>query len=346
METLIRVDSLSEGFSGGILANGSPTSDRGIDVPSSTQATDAPSSTQAIDAPSSTQATEPLGSTHATDPPSNSQDTNSVSNIQEPPSSTQKNREDAGSVGSSSSDGSALRIPRDTREHLQHILSSTPCQVTVVGLVLVDAALVVAVLLLELDHNTRRSLAPIVLHNLSLALLCLFFVEILLKIYAYQFEYFTHKAEVFDGLVVTVALCLDIVYIHSEDAHAGFGLLIVLRLWRVVRIQHGSSGYSTVSLPGSSGYSTVSVTARVVRIQHGVSLPGSSGYSTVSVTARVVRIQHGKCHCQGRQDTARIQTCEIGYNYVTAVSGGSVCTPDCIKLLCDITSVLVSQHTC
>lgn len=43
----------------------------------------------------------------------------------------------------------------------------------------------------------------------------------------------------FDAIVVLVALCLDAVYLHADDARIGTGLIIILRIWRVVRIQNG-----------------------------------------------------------------------------------------------------------
>lgn len=47
------------------------------------------------------------------------------------------------------------------------------------------------------------------------------------------------QGDVFDAVVVIVCFCLDAVYLHSHDAHAGAGFMIVLRLWRVVHIQRG-----------------------------------------------------------------------------------------------------------
>lgn len=78
-----------------------------------------------------------------------------------------------------------------------------------------------------------------VFHYLSLALLTFFMVELAGKLFAYQLEFFHHKFEVFDGLVVIVSFILDIVYITSKDAFDGMGLLILLRLWRVARIVNG-----------------------------------------------------------------------------------------------------------
>lgn len=58
------------------------------------------------------------------------------------------------------------------------------------------------------------------------------------------------QGDVFDAAVVIVCLGLDAAYLHSHDAHAGAGFMIVLRLWRVVHIQRGelSLHYNRTSL--------------------------------------------------------------------------------------------------
>lgn len=76
-------------------------------------------------------------------------------------------------------------------------------------------------------------------HYLSLALVTFFVVELVGKLFAYRQEFFDHKFEVFDGLVVVVSFVLDIAFIFREDAFDGIGLLILLRLWRVARIING-----------------------------------------------------------------------------------------------------------
>ncbi|XP_045617956.1 voltage-gated hydrogen channel 1 [Procambarus clarkii] len=146
--------------------------------------------------------------------------------------------QDTHSLDSMSSDGIALRSRTSVRQQLQHFIRSTRCQVLVVALVVVDTMLVITELLLDLEMNGTPSSIPFFLHTLSLSVLALFIVEIGLKIYAYQFDFFTHKGDVFDAIVVIVALCLDGVYLHAHDAHTGVGLIIVLRLWRVARIQN------------------------------------------------------------------------------------------------------------
>ncbi|XP_041747589.1 voltage-gated hydrogen channel 1 [Coregonus clupeaformis] len=128
------------------------------------------------------------------------------------------------------------------RDSLKRLYSANRFQIVVVCLVILDAIFVLVELLIDvsiidLEHG---HIAPQVFHYLSLALLTFFMVELAGKLFAYQLEFFYHKFEVFDGLVVIVSFILDVVYTASEDAfNASMGLLILLRLWRVARIVNG-----------------------------------------------------------------------------------------------------------
>ncbi|XP_047441628.1 voltage-gated hydrogen channel 1 isoform X2 [Mugil cephalus] len=127
------------------------------------------------------------------------------------------------------------------RDSLKRLYSSEHFQIAVVCLVILDAIFVLAELLIDLavidlEHG---HIAPEVFHYLSLALLTFFMVELAGKMFAYRLEFFQHKFEVFDGLVVVVSFVLDVVFIFHEDAFDGMGLLILLRLWRVARIING-----------------------------------------------------------------------------------------------------------
>lgn len=127
------------------------------------------------------------------------------------------------------------------RDSLKTLYSSDRFQVLVVCLVVLDAFFVLAELLIDLSviKLEHGHIAPEVFHYLSLALLTFFMVELAGKLFAYRLEFFQHKFEVFDGLVVVVSFVLDIVFIFHEDAFDGMGLLILLRLWRVARIING-----------------------------------------------------------------------------------------------------------
>ncbi|XP_029021138.1 voltage-gated hydrogen channel 1 [Betta splendens] len=127
------------------------------------------------------------------------------------------------------------------RDSLKRLYSSDHFQVLVVCLVIMDAIFVLAELLIDLavvklEHG---HIAPEVFHYLSLSLLTFFMVELAGKLYAYRLEFFEHKFEVFDGVVVVLSFVLDVVFIFHEDAFDGMGLLILLRLWRVARIING-----------------------------------------------------------------------------------------------------------
>ncbi|XP_017345402.1 voltage-gated hydrogen channel 1 [Ictalurus punctatus] len=127
------------------------------------------------------------------------------------------------------------------RDGLKNLFSSQRFQIAVVCLVIMDALFVLCELLLDLSiiEVDEHHIAPQVFHYLSLALLTFFIVELAFKLYAFRLEFFHHRFEVFDAIVVIVSFILDIVYISKENAFDGMGLLILLRLWRVARIING-----------------------------------------------------------------------------------------------------------
>lgn len=134
------------------------------------------------------------------------------------------------------------RVPAVTfRDSMKRLFSSERFQIAVVCLVALDALFVLCELLLDLSiiKPDEHKVAPQVFHYLSLALLTFFMVELTLKLFAYRLEFFKHKFEVFDGIVVVVSFVLDIAYIYNEDAFDAMGFLILLRLWRVARIING-----------------------------------------------------------------------------------------------------------
>ncbi|XP_015670934.1 voltage-gated hydrogen channel 1 [Protobothrops mucrosquamatus] len=135
---------------------------------------------------------------------------------------------------------SAPRRPtfRDVMKKLFH---SHKFQILVVCLVILDAVLVLGELLLDLKiiHPDKEEIAPKVLHYLSLSILSLFLVEVSFKLFTYRLEFFHHKFEVLDALVVVVSFILDIVVLFQEHQFEALGLLILLRLWRVARIING-----------------------------------------------------------------------------------------------------------
>ncbi|XP_019616174.1 PREDICTED: uncharacterized protein LOC109463761 [Branchiostoma belcheri] len=79
-----------------------------------------------------------------------------------------------------------------------------------------------------------------VLHVVSILILCIFVVEIALKIYVDRLEFFKNGFHVLDAVVVLVSLGLDIASLVRPSAFTDAGgLLILLRLWRITRIVNG-----------------------------------------------------------------------------------------------------------
>ncbi len=152
-------------------------------------------------------------------------------------------KDDSGSSVTTDSDEATRSEPRTFREKVKHILHTNKFQIVVICLVILDCFLVIIELLLDLrvfelpDHENH--VAPKILHYMSVAILSVFVIEIMVKLYALRLEFFKHKLELFDALVVIVSFVLDIVYRNSEGATNGIGLLIVLRLWRVTRVLNG-----------------------------------------------------------------------------------------------------------
>jgi len=89
-------------------------------------------------------------------------------------------------------------------------------------------------------------------HLLSIAILCIFMAELLLKIWVHGKEFFHSAFEVLDLIIVSLSLVCDLWISRLVEAGGeadGSGnlaaaetasvLLIILRFWRVVRIAHG-----------------------------------------------------------------------------------------------------------
>jgi len=88
--------------------------------------------------------------------------------------------------------------------------------------------------------SPKSALFSQVFHYLSLSILTIFLVEVGFKIFVYGREFFHHKFEVLDSIVVVVSFILDLVLLFREHEFEAVGLLILLRLWRVARIINGT----------------------------------------------------------------------------------------------------------
>lgn len=79
----------------------------------------------------------------------------------------------------------------------------------------------------------------------GLSLLCIFLIEIFLRLYVYRLSFFKRKLELFDSAVVVVAFTLEIILLTVNEASFGSGIIIILRLWRLVRIVNGNQSFKS-----------------------------------------------------------------------------------------------------
>ncbi|KAM6051776.1 voltage-gated hydrogen channel 1 [Theristicus caerulescens] len=157
----------------------------------------------------------------------------------------EEEEEEAGENGAKQLDSEIKLEPTRSRVSFQSMMkklfSSHRFQVVVVCLVILDALLVLGELLMDLKiiHPDKYNITPKVFHYLSLSILTIFLVEVGFKVFVYRWEFFHHKFEVLDGIVIIVSFVLDVVLIFREHEFEAVGLLILLRLWRVARIING-----------------------------------------------------------------------------------------------------------
>ncbi|XP_015919512.1 voltage-gated hydrogen channel 1 [Parasteatoda tepidariorum] len=145
-------------------------------------------------------------------------------------------REDGtSSVMSDTDEDPSLRTYLTFREQLRHILESHKFQIGIIALVLLDSLIVITELILEGRHDELHSNIPHALHYMSITILSIFIIEILIKVYAFGLEFFRHKLEIFDACMVFLSFGLDLTFWNQT----GVTLIIVLRLWRIVRILNG-----------------------------------------------------------------------------------------------------------
>ncbi|CAK0894070.1 unnamed protein product [Prorocentrum cordatum] len=82
--------------------------------------------------------------------------------------------------------------------------------------------------------------AEIVCILLSMTILAVFLAEHLLHMFVLQRQYFSNWHHPFDLFVVIVALSLEI-FALTGNLHVSLGIMVSARLWRFVRIVHGSA---------------------------------------------------------------------------------------------------------
>lgn len=132
-------------------------------------------------------------------------------------------------------------VSRSCHYTLQHMISTNKFQILIVCLVILNCLLVITELLIDLRVFEMHHTSPVaeILHYMSIGILSLFIIEIALKMYVMRQEFFKHRMEVFDAIIVILTFSLDIALAKEEGLISAVGLLIVLRLWRITSILNG-----------------------------------------------------------------------------------------------------------
>ncbi|KAK2466998.1 hypothetical protein APHAL10511_001256 [Amanita phalloides] len=136
------------------------------------------------------------------------------------------------------------------REYVAEFLESHVLHKIVIALITIDAACVLADLcytLLSQDCTPEGPEAPLwleLLSHISLAITTLFLVEIPLTLWAFGFHHYNPLGDkpyaslhIFDALIILTTFALEAV-LHGKGRELA-GLLVVLRLWRLVKLVGG-----------------------------------------------------------------------------------------------------------
>lgn len=139
------------------------------------------------------------------------------------------------------------------RKKLGLALESTPAHFFILALLLIDL-LATVVDVLHTLHNDSRDLSRCIgmveachcsssfntsgswefLYWIGIFVLCVLSLNLIGLLLSFGFAFFRHPGYVLDLVVVVTALCLEI-FLDTETA----GLLVILNLWRIVRVAHG-----------------------------------------------------------------------------------------------------------
>lgn len=126
-----------------------------------------------------------------------------------------------------------------------YIFYTNKFNIIVVVLVILDLFFVIVEFFLDMniievfDYRGGVEFVLKILYYFSFVIFSVFIVEIFVKLYVYRLSFFRYKMEVFDVVIVIVFFIFDIIFRNKEGFESGVGLLVILRLWRVIRIFNG-----------------------------------------------------------------------------------------------------------
>ncbi|KAF8937963.1 hypothetical protein EDD21DRAFT_371854 [Dissophora ornata] len=131
---------------------------------------------------------------------------------------------------------------RRSRHRIGTIIETKKAHITIITLTAIDIILVmlqIGASLLHLDETEEELWYIALFGHLSLAIVCIFMLEILLKFYAFGPRYFWTGTRhgvlhLVDAIIILASFLLEIL-LHGAAEELG-SLLIIFRLWRLVKL--------------------------------------------------------------------------------------------------------------
>eukprot|EP01132_Coremiostelium_polycephalum_P006825 gene6825-8464_t len=132
---------------------------------------------------------------------------------------------------------------KNWRFKLGHFIESNRVQSFIIALILLDLIIVIVEIFLEehykkckeeheIPHAVEK--AEHTLHIITLVILGIFELEVLLLLIAFGRDFFKHPLYILDAVIVTVSIVVDTVFKRDTAGE----LIVIFRLWRLVRIGH------------------------------------------------------------------------------------------------------------
>ena len=156
-------------------------------------------------------------------------------------------KDDSNSSVTTDRDGIGIRSKRSCLDQMGRVVDTNKFQISVVCAVALDGFLVVAGLLAAGDGLATAAQA---LHYTTIGMLCVFVVEVCVRVLALRRQFYHRRMELFDAVIVAATFALAIVFAKDESVRSSVGLLILLRLWRVAKILNGMCSCSFLSVNG------------------------------------------------------------------------------------------------
>lgn len=137
-----------------------------------------------------------------------------------------------------------------TQRRLAKVLESRRMHITIVALTILDLCIVITELSLFSFYPVEEERPPAVqdaedvLAWISVSILSIFTLEQFAKLIVFGIRYFMRFWHAFDAIIIVTSLILE--SLLRGPARDTVALLVVFRLWRIVRVMHGITEVETV----------------------------------------------------------------------------------------------------